>query len=166
MPDGHFTTLPAPIVTGPCELTFTVLGTPQQQGSKTPWGDEANKLLKPWRAGAKADAVEAMQKQSFQQIMVGPVQVVVTFVFPRPKAHYRSGKLAHLLRDDAPHWKQSTPDTDKLQRAVGDSLTGIAIKDDSQIARWVTEKVYGDQPRTEITIGRLERTQQQAAAAA
>lgn len=154
---GHPHTLPI--------LTFTVLGVPQQQGSKNQFGGDANKNLKPWRHGAKADAFEAMQQQSFEQIMLGPVSVRVLFVFPRPKSHYRSGKNAHLLRDDAAHWKTSAPDTDKLQRAVGDSLTGVVIKDDSQIARWEVEKVYGDQPRAEISVARLEQPHVAAAAA-
>ena len=138
------------------ELEVVVLGEPQQQGSKNPWGGDANKNLMPWRAVCKAMVDEAMKDQGFEYVLSGPVYVICTFRFSRPRSHYRTGKNAHLLRPSSPHYKTSKPDTDKLQRAVGDALTGVAIKDDSQIVKWGTVKVYGDSPRTELLIGRLD----------
>jgi crossover junction endodeoxyribonuclease RusA len=66
------------------------------------------------------------------------------FVFPRPRSHYRTGKNQHLLRDSAPIWHATKPDVDKLCRAVFDSLSGVLIQDDSQIASLRAEKVYAD----------------------
>jgi crossover junction endodeoxyribonuclease RusA len=85
-------------------------------------------------------------------ILLGPVSVRVTFAFPRPKSHFRTGKNAHLLRDDHPFYKQGKPDTDKLQRAIGDSLTGVVMRDDSQIVHWNVRKLYDDQAYADITI--------------
>jgi crossover junction endodeoxyribonuclease RusA len=75
--------------------------------------------------------------------MVGPVSTQVTFIFPRPKSHYRTGRYQFDLRSDAPEYHSSKPDTDKLLRAIGDALTGIVVRDDSQIAHLSAYKVYG-----------------------
>lgn len=133
-------------------VSFTVHGIPAPQGSKTPWGSEANPNTRPWRAAVAASAAEAMTGRA---ILAGPVYAKALFVFPRPKAHYRTGKHAHELRPDAPRWHEKTPDADKLQRAIGDALTGIVLRDDAQIARWVVAKEYGDPARCELTIATL-----------
>lgn len=128
-------------------IEFTVHGIPVPQGSKTRWGTEDNPHTRGWRAtvaeaAAKLDA----------PCLSGPVSVSVEFVFPRPKAHYRTGKHADELRESAPLWKTSAPDLDKLQRAIGDALAGVLIRDDAQIAVWHVSKVYGAPPRAELYI--------------
>lgn len=138
-------------------IVFTVNGIPAPQGSKNPWGGEANKATKPWRGAVSAAAAERMNGQS---PLLGPVKVVVTFCFPRPKAHYRTGKNAHLLRDDAPVFRTSFPDLDKLQRAIGDALTGIVIRDDKLIVAWHTVKMYDDRARAEIQVIPLAKEEQ------
>ena len=83
----------------------------------------------------------------------GPVEVQAHFVFPRPKSHYHSSKKRQgELRGDAPLWHTSAPDLDKLQRAIGDALAGVVIRDDAQIARWRVSKSYGQTPRAMITV--------------
>ena len=47
------------------------------------------------------------------------------------------------------------PDLDKLERAIGDALTGIVFRDDSQIAWWSVWKVYGEPARAHIEIATL-----------
>ena len=44
------------------------------------------------------------------------------------------------------------PDTDKLLRAVLDSLTGIGYEDDAQVVRVIAEKQYGMPERTTVTV--------------
>ena len=51
-------------------------------------------------------AAEAAKHRPAEPIS-GPVSVDAYFVFPRPKSHYRAGKHAHELRDDAPTWHTS-----------------------------------------------------------
>jgi crossover junction endodeoxyribonuclease RusA len=132
-------------------VEFTAYGVPAPQGSKNPFGGESNPRTKPWRADVKDKAVEAMGERL---PLLGAVKATVVFVFPRPKAHYRTGKNAHLLRDDAPlfHGSKRGGDTDKLQRAIGDALTGVVYRDDSQIAAWDVAKVYGDRAGAHIRI--------------
>lgn len=86
---------------------------------------------------------------------LAPVRVDVDFIFPRPKSHYRTGKNAHILREDAPNYHTSTPDLDKLQRAIGDALTGSVVRDDKQIAVWSVTKTYGAKAGADITVAPL-----------
>jgi len=133
------------------ELTFVVPGVPVPQGSKMPWGGEANPHVKAWRATVAREARERLPEGPLH----GPVRVVAIFVFPRPKAHYRSGKFAHEVKLTAPHWHTSTPDLDKLQRALGDAFKGVVLLDDSQVAIWEVRKVYGLQPCAQVVITTL-----------
>ena len=64
------------------------------------------------------------------------------------RSHY-TGKGA--LKASAPV-APGKPDLDKLARAVGDALTGVAYRDDAQITRWHLQKRYGEQAGTEITV--------------
>ena len=138
-------------------LTFTVLGTPAPQGSKvrTRWGmREDNPNTRPWRQDVRAAALEAVGSDFTPYD--GPVRVDVLFVFARPKAHYRTGKRAGELRDDAPYWCDRKPDADKLARAIGDALATIVLRDDSRIVAWDISKVYGAPARCEITIDAVQ----------
>lgn len=135
-------------------VRFSVAGVPAPQGSKTPFGSEANPRTRPWRAAVSAEAAAAMGER---ELFVGPVRVGASFRFTRPKSHFRTGKNAHLLRDDAPRFQTTHPDLDKLQRAVGDSLTGVVIRDDKQIAQWAVVKLYADRAGVDITVIPLSR---------
>jgi Holliday junction resolvase RusA-like endonuclease len=133
-------------------IQLVVPGVPIPQGSKNPWGGEDNPHTKSWRASIAARALES----AVDGPLLGPVEVDVEFVFPRPKAHYRTGRYSDELRADAPYWHVGKPDLDKLERAIGDALNGILIRDDSQIALWFVRKHYGTSPRATIKIETLE----------
>jgi Holliday junction resolvase RusA-like endonuclease len=127
-------------------LAFTVHGTPVPQGSMRTLGkgrptiaDNRGKL-EPWRAAVASAAAEATNGAG---PLTGAVRLDVTFVFPRPKAHYRTGKYAGQLKSSAPNRCATKPDVDKLLRAIGDALTGIAFVDDAQIVEIVARKHYG-----------------------
>ena len=78
-------------------------------------------------------------------MLEGPIQFLGKCFFARPKSHYRSGKMAHLLRPDAPFYHIKKPDFDNLGKAVCDCLTHIgAWKDDSQVADGRIVKMYSD----------------------
>lgn len=135
-------------------IDITVPGVPQQQGSKNQFGGESNaKSLKPWRASVADKAREAFTYSS--ALIREPVILYVLFRYPRPKGHYRTGKNAHVLRDDAPAFKDTAPDLDKLLRAVGDALTGVVISDDKLIVRVDASKVYAEFAGADITVRTL-----------
>src|SRR5690349_1674921 len=60
----------------------------------------------------------------------GPLFVSFTFFQTRPKGHYRTGKNADRLKDSAPAFPTSRPDTTKLIRSSEDALKGITWLDD------------------------------------
>lgn len=130
-------------------IELTIIGVPAPQGSKSPFGGESNPNTKPWRATVAADVAAVWDGRP---LIDEPVEVDALFVFPRPKAHYRTGKNAGILRDDAPAWVMTKPDSDKLARAIGDSLTGVILRDDSRIVHWTLRKVYGSPARCELRI--------------
>lgn len=96
-----------------------MLGVPAPQGSKRHVGNgrmiESSTKVKPWRAAVAAAFPVAP--------IDGPVEVVVTFVLPRPKSERKTYTRPHTRR----------PDLDKLIRSTLDALTGRAFGDDSQV---------------------------------
>lgn len=136
------------------ELTVVGVAAPQGSKTRTRFGlKEDNPNTKPWRGIVADDAAKAMAGAGLIQ---DPVRVTARFFFPRPKSHYRTGKYAHLLRDDAPFTVDKKPDLDKLQRAIGDALGGVVLREDSLIAQWVTSKWYGAPARVELRIETLD----------
>ena len=130
-------------------IAITVLGVPATQGNKTgrPFrrGDgtlgvamvegktkKAAEHLHSWR-GLIANQASFMLVNSGGSIIDGAVIVEATFYLPRSKA--ASKRLFHETR----------PDLDKLQRAVGDALKGVAYTEDSRIVKWVPVKRFEDE---------------------
>lgn len=101
---------------------------------------DVNQKARPWMQSVRNAAAEVLP-EGFE-LLRGPVNVKVTFSFARPKGHFRTGRSAGDMKRAAPHRHSSTPDLDKLCRAIGDSLTGVVFADDRQIAAWHAEKVY------------------------
>jgi Holliday junction resolvase RusA-like endonuclease len=130
-------------------IRFHVAGVPAPQGSKTiartadgrPYVRADNPItLIPWRTAVATAAIEAMADLP---PLPGPLALDALFRFPRPKAHYRTGRNAGELKPTAPNLHHGRPDLDKLLRALGDALTGIVWTDDGQLARIQARKVYG-----------------------
>lgn len=136
-------------------MIITVNGIPAPQGSKRHVGGgrmvEMSKAVGPWREAVRAETQRRRQARTF--IEGTPVEVHVTFVLPRPKGHYRTGRNAALLRPAAPKYPAGRPDLDKLARAVLDGLTaGGAWKDDSQVVLLQLAKFYADDDQPGCTI--------------
>jgi Holliday junction resolvase RusA-like endonuclease len=137
-------------------ITVKVPGNPRPQGSKSylmiggrPQGIEACKGLPAWRNDVRAAAMLAMGSMA---PLSGPLSVTITFVLPRPKKHFRTGKHSDELRIDAPKVCGSGDDVDKLSRAILDSLTSVVFVDDRQVATLLAMKIYGMVPGAEINI--------------
>lgn len=115
-------------------LQFGVPGIPIPQGSKrivpTKRGvrliDVRSTPLKEWREAIGRAARSAM---GGRLPSTGHVVLECTFILPRQKSVTREFPTAK-------------PDLDKLLRALGDALTGIAFVDDSQITNLCVRKEY------------------------
>jgi Holliday junction resolvase RusA-like endonuclease len=124
-------------------ISIRVFAHPAPQGSKirTKWGmREASAGLMPWREAIVSQIIRDGYSNTLLDV---PVLVRAEFLFTRPKAHYGSKKGVPYIKGDAPFWKSSDPDLDKLQRSVGDALAqGGVLKDDNLIVRWDAGKRY------------------------
>jgi len=123
-------------------MKFAVQGVePAPQGSKRHVGNgrmvESSKKVKPWRFAVSQAALETSH-----EMFDGPVYVGITFLFARPKAHYNT---KGILKPNAPFHKVSKPDIDKLCRSTLDGITGILLKDDSQVACLMATKQYANE---------------------
>jgi len=74
-----------------------------------------------------------------------PLNVVIDAVFERPKSHMRKSGV----KADAPRLPR--PDVDNIAKAVLDALQDV-IGDDTNVARLVVEKSYGQEARTTVRI--------------
>ena len=130
------------------ELEFRVVGIPAPQGSKTltRYGAlmESSKKVKPWRQDIIHAALEAYSGKPFDE----PVSVTVTFVFPRPKSHYGTGKNSETIKPKAPLFctSKTNGDIDKVCRSTFDALSvssgGSVIMDDSLVVSVKALKRY------------------------
>jgi crossover junction endodeoxyribonuclease RusA len=126
-------------------VAVRVYGTPAPQGSKRHVGKgvmvESSKKVKPWREAVKAAVLDS--RDGAWGVVDTPVVVRVVFILDRPKAHYRTGRHAGLLRDNAPAVPARKPDIDKLVRATLDALKDAGTyRDDSLVVKLVADKVY------------------------
>lgn len=88
--------------------------------------------------------------------ILGPVYLRIEAYYTRPKSHYRTGKYSHLLKENVPSWKTSTPDADNIKKFVMDSLNKVYWKDDAQVCKWEGIKMYTNEtPKMIITIKTL-----------
>lgn len=153
-------------------LRFTVLGRPQPAGSKrafaikrggVPTGQiavsDANPRAKSWqqevRVAARQAIVDARAGARVDALLDGPLELRAWFYAPRPRSHYRTGRNAHLLRDNAPTYPTVRPDTTKLLRGLEDALTGMIYADDAQVVEQNACKRYGVSERAEVTVWTL-----------
>lgn len=101
------------------------------------------KELKAWRKLVTAEARAAWAGREWIDRGV-PVFVSIEFRFPRRAGDLRADGSP---RPDAPFYKTSTPDVDKLQRAAFDALTDAEVwRDDALVCDVHARKVYADTP--------------------
>jgi Holliday junction resolvase RusA-like endonuclease len=93
--------------------------------------------------GWKSQVAMAAKEYLPEKPLTGPLRMELYFYFPRPKGHFRTGKRANELRDNAPVFHVSKPDSDNLAKAVMDAMTQLGFwMDDSQVARLLIQKEY------------------------
>jgi Holliday junction resolvase RusA-like endonuclease len=113
--------------------------------------EEAGEHLKEWR---KQIAAAARRVMTGRPQLSGPLDLRLVFTIARPKSHYRTGRYAHLLKDDSPAWPDSDPDWDKLSRAVCDALSKVVWPDDNQVVHADVWECYDrDAPRPPGALG-------------
>jgi crossover junction endodeoxyribonuclease RusA len=93
---------------------------------------ESSKKVKPWRSDVKVAAETEMEATGWTPLD-GPVEVLVGFLFTRPKSV--SVTKRPLMT--------TAPDLDKTIRSTLDALTAASVwRDDSQVVRLTAWKRY------------------------
>jgi Holliday junction resolvase RusA-like endonuclease len=129
------------------EITFFVQGVAAPGGSKKGFYIKSinrvvmapdSKKTKPWMALVSACAKEAYSGP----LLTGAIELSIQFRFCRPKGHYGTGRNAGILKASAPKYHTVKPDCTKCLRSTEDAMTGIIFRDDSQVVKHHTSKVY------------------------
>lgn len=138
-------------ITAPPILRFNVWGMrPAPGGSKTSGRRKDGSIFLRDAAGSdnarwkKIVAHAAADAMKGRPLLAGPLELWIEFHMPRPKSHYRTGRFARALRDDAPTWHTIAPDATKLTRSTEDAMKGIVWHDDSTIVRQHINKLYSN----------------------
>lgn len=126
-------------------VSFEVVGLPSPQGSKTRMPNGAmldgrsagaRERHKSWRTTVAEVARDVAGHDDVDAPFDGPLTLVVEFRFPMPK----SRRAADRARGWCP--KVSSPDLDKLVRALGDGLqAGGLVTDDARFTTIEATKV-------------------------
>lgn len=108
-----------------------------------------------WRTKIWATILENPHRRPSE----GPIMAKLSFLFPRPKSHFR-GRNRDILKDNAPHHVQIKPDIDNLTKAVYDAITDSKKVwcDDCQVVKQLCQKTYvefNETPGCRITISTL-----------
>ena len=82
------------------------------------------------------------------------IHLDMTFVLPRPKSHYGTGRNAGKVKPNAPSDPKGRPDIDNYIKFAMDCIngTGKVWKDDSQVVSLTAVKEYGETPKTVIEV--------------
>ena len=145
----------------PPDFAAFVPGTPVPGGSKVPGRTKAGRLFVRDAAGRRNKTWKFNVAMTARKAMAGPpltgaVELLITFVMPRPKRHYFTGKRASVLRPDAPSHHTVAPDATKLTRSTEDALKGVVWADDSQVVRQEITKLYGPAPGARIVVRKIK----------
>jgi Holliday junction resolvase RusA-like endonuclease len=104
--------------------------------------DSSGKKGKTWRSDVQVYASQVMGGRPPLSVAL---DVTFTFILPRPKGHFGSGKNSGTVKASAPRYPETRPDALKMARAAEDALTGICYRDDSLIVDEHLYKRYSDE---------------------
>lgn len=156
------------------EVRFIVHGRAQQRGSKKVGlipkrgggflekngrpivvARDANDKSKAWMQEVKFAVREAYRGD----LIRGPVEIHVVYYFARPTSHYGSGKNASKLKASSPEYHMQSPDLDKLDRCLGDALTGVLYLDDRLVFKRTSERRWTELgERTEVVVKEVKQS--------
>ena len=85
----------------------------------------------------------------FRNKLEGAIKATVVAVYPIPESVSKSNKKK-MLNGELPYIKK--PDVDNIAKSIFDALNNIAYNDDNQINEINVKKIYGEIPRTDITL--------------
>lgn len=133
------------------KVTFTVDGEPKGKQrprvvhigtGTTTYTPEQTKVYENW---VRCCYLEQVGRRKLE----APIKATIVGVFPIPKSTPKK-QIPKMLSGEILHTKKI--DCDNLAKVILDSLNKIAYNDDSGISKLVVDKIYGEQPRVEVTL--------------
>lgn len=136
-------------------IHLVILGEPKAQ--KRHRSVNMGKFIQQYDPSAKdkENLLLIVQSRAPKEPLNCPINLKVDFYFTRPKAHFKTGKNAHMLKDNCPVWHLSKPDADNCFKMISDALNKVFWRDDSLICQVTVNKLYDLNPRIEIFITQL-----------
>lgn len=133
-------------------ITFVVPGQPQGKGRAR--STKSGRHYTPAKTVAYERLIAACADDVVGELegMTGPVELHVIAVFGVPASWSKKKREAALQWDTYPTVK---PDADNIAKAVCDALNGVVWLDDSQVVDCRVKKVYGREPRLDVTVAEL-----------
>ena len=113
---------------------------------------DANPNVKSYRR----DVADSARIAVGEPKLITALRMIFIFVRVRPKFHYGTGKNAGVLKDSAPRYPTTKPDSTKLTRSTEDALTGILWKDDPQVVDQIICKRYGEVPGVHVIVEEMD----------
>ena len=133
-------------------LVFNVPGPPQgkARARTVSQGGKVHSYT-PAKTASYERSVAQAYKFSFprQEVLTGPIQLVLRAYYPIPTSWPQSQKAKALCDMLMPVVK---PDIDNVIKCIADGLNGVAWEDDKQIVSIRAEKHYSPIPRVEVEI--------------
>lgn len=84
---------------------------------------------------AKAEIMKHLRPFKPKELMEGPIELKVVWLFPRGKRH------KHF------EWRVTRPDTDNLEKMLKDCMTEVGFwKDDALVVSETVYKIWSDEP--------------------
>jgi len=135
------------------KLTLNIEQKPQSRPRFTKFGKAYDtKEMKAWR---KLCSYLVKAAWGRKEQLKGPLKAAIRFLIDPPEYIKKVKKNRQALLDETmPVGKK--PDLDNYEKALYDSMTDIAYKDDGQIALHNVGKFYSLNPRIEVEIEELE----------
>lgn len=103
-------------------------------------------MYDPKNAQGWREAVAIVAGSAVNEPLEGPLDVSLSFFFPRPKSHYGTGKNSELVKTSAPVHHAQKPDIDNVIKSTLDGMNGVLYGDDKQVIRIWAEKRWAHRP--------------------
>tara|TARA_Y100000310_G_scaffold323293_1_gene383445 strand:+ start:3623 stop:4048 length:426 start_codon:yes stop_codon:yes gene_type:complete len=124
------------------DLQFKIDPVPASRPRVTRWGTYYGKKYKNYK-----DAMKELTQEQVPKYLQGLLFADMTFFVPMAKSWPKKKKEERLGRHC-----DNNADLDNYEKAILDSLTGVAFKDDCQIVRQSSRKIWALEGSTEIFI--------------
>jgi Holliday junction resolvase RusA-like endonuclease len=124
------------------DLRFKIDPVPASRPRVTRWGTYYGKKYKNYK-----DTMKELTQEQVQTYLQGLLFADMTFFVPMAKSWSKKRKEERLGR-----YCDNNADLDNYEKAILDSLTGVAFKDDCQIVKQSSRKIWALEGSTEIFI--------------